>query len=155
MGPGKGLLGYSSGMFHLVCSISKPTYQMMKYELNILHKTKQMVRCDVIGLYRSNNNSNVECFLTDLISMIDTTRICIILGDFNICLRRSPTNRITSTLLQNHFKSLVDFPTHVHGGRIDHMYLHVPDSYSFVGIKCDLFSPYYTDHYGISVFLPN
>ena len=118
MGPEKGMFGYSDETIHLACSISKPTCQMMKDELYFLHKTKQMVKCDVIRLYRSDNSSNVECLVNDLMNLIDNSKMCIILGDFNICMSKNPNNRITSALLGNHFTSSVDFPTDVRGGKM-------------------------------------
>ena len=138
-------------MFTFVFDVSQATYQLMKYELNFLHLTQQNIQCNIIGIYRSSINSNTNNFLFDLISLIDYSKICIIVGDFNLCQRKDVNNIIITTLLNKGFKNCVNFPTHVHGGRIDHAYLFLPTEYAFVNVSFDLFSPYYSDHYAISI----
>ena len=123
----------------------------MKYTLNFLHSTQQNVQCDVIGVYRSSVDGNMNNFLFDLTSLIDISKICIILGDFNICQRKDTNHIIIRTLLEKGFKKCIDFPTHVQGGRIDHGYIFLPMEYLFVNVTFDLFSPYYSDHYAMSI----
>ena len=48
---------------------------------------------------------------------------------------------------------LIDHPTHKDGGIIDHLYMYRPSCYSEVIISWELFSPFYSDHFGISIII--
>ena len=126
---------------------------MLKYTFTIPHATQQNVQCEAIGLYRSGIDSNTTEFIIDLINLIDISKVSIIIGDFNICQQKNAHNVIIKTILEKGFKKSVDFPTHIRNGRIDHAYLFIPDTYSSINVVFDLFAPYYTDHYAISVSL--
>ena len=154
IGNGKGMIGHSEAMFRFAWAIRKPTYQVLKYDFEFFHSLAGVtVPGNVIGLYRSSGNCMIDGFLEDLTNVLDTAKICIILGDFNICSKKDAQHRIIKALHQMGFKQLIDSPTHVQGGIIDHFYILVPEVYDFVQIEFELFSPYYSDHYGISVSL--
>merc|ERR1712115_19786 len=56
-------------------------------------------------------------------------------------------------ILNMNFNQLIDQPTHKDGGIIDHLYLFKPQKYEEIAIKWELFSPFYSDHFGISIII--
>ena len=85
--------------------------------------------------------------------MIDLTRICIISGDFNLNYLTESSNIIIKELHRLCFKQMMDEPTHMQGGIIDHLYIYCPPFYKNVLIKSSLISAFYTDHFGIHIKL--
>ena len=71
---------------------SEARYQMLKYTFSIPHATQENVQCEAIGLYRSGVASNTTEFLSDLVNLIDISKVCIIAGDFNICQQKNANN---------------------------------------------------------------
>ena len=49
------------------------------------------------------------------------------------------------------FTKLIDAPTHMKGGTIDHLYVWRPPGFTNILINWELFSPFYSDHFGISI----
>ena len=47
----------------------------------------------------------------------------------------------------------IDIPTHKDGGILDHMYLYRPNTFKEVIISWELFCPFYSDHFGISIII--
>ena len=99
---------------------------------------------DSINLYRSSN-----CSLDDtwdfLQAMIDPERITVITGDFNVCLRKSKTNRISSALNDCGFSQIQHESTQIMGGQIDHVYWR-PGNQRWKAPMIERHSPYYSDH---------
>ena len=104
-------------------------------------------------MYRSNRSSSDEALILHLQEMVRGDRICIICGDFNIRLQNEPEHVLVTGILKMDFVQLIDKPTHKDGGIIDHFYLYRPSLYSEVSISWDLFSPFYSDHFGISIII--
>ena len=77
--------------------------------------------------------------------MIDLSRPTMITGDFNISLKSDPNNLVTSTLLAMGFKQLVNCPTQIQGGWIDHAYWRNTASI-WKEPTLEIYSPYYSDH---------
>ena len=47
---------------------------------------------------------------------IDFQKTTLVIGDFNVCPRRKPTNDLSSFLSNQMFSQLVTLPTHIDGG---------------------------------------
>ena len=109
VGPGKGVAVYvkknktASYSYH---AVSEPFLQLGRVSLPDL---------DVITVYRSQEERPLSAahFLKEFINLEKTT---LIVGDFNICPRRKPTNELTSFLSRQRFNQLVTLPTHIDGG---------------------------------------
>ena len=109
VGPGKGVAVYvkknktASYSYH---AVSEPFLQLGRVSLPDL---------DVITVYRSQEERPLSAahFLKEFINLEKTT---LIIGDFNICPRRKPTNELTSFLSRQLFNQLVTLPTHIDGG---------------------------------------
>ena len=109
VGPGKGVAVYvkknktASYSYH---AVSEPFLQLGRVSLPDL---------DVITVYRSQEERPLRAahFLKEFINLEKTT---LIVGDFNICPRRKPTNELTSFLSRQLFTQLVTLPTHIDGG---------------------------------------
>ena len=109
VGPGKGVAVYvkknktASYSYH---AVSEPFLQLGRVSLPDL---------DVITVYRSQEERPLSAahFLKEFINLEKTT---LIIGDFNICPRRKPTNELTSFLSRQWFNQLVTLPTHIDGG---------------------------------------
>ena len=83
--------------------------------------------------------------------MIRGDKLCIICGDFNLRYQNEPRHFLINEILNMSFIQLIDHPTHKDGGIIDHVYLYRPTCYNDVIINAELFSPFYSDHYAISI----
>ena len=109
VGPGKGVAVYvkknktASYSYH---AVSEPFLQLGRVSLPDL---------DVITIYRSREEPLFRAahILKEFINLEKTT---LIVGDFNICPRRKPTNELTSFLSRQRFNQLVTLPTHIDGG---------------------------------------
>ena len=108
VGPGKGIAVYvkdktASYSYH---AVSEPFLQLGRVSFPDL---------DVITVYRSQEEPPFRAahFLKEFINLEKTT---LIVGDFNICPKRKPTNELTSFLSRQLFKQLVTLPTHIDGG---------------------------------------
>ena len=64
-----------------------------------------------------------------------------------------PKNFMVNELLKLNFVQLIDRPTHREGGVIDHLYMCRPDFFKEVIVEWELFAPFYSDHFGISVII--
>ena len=95
----------------VTCSIIKATY----------------VEYDVINVYRFSEGNSITQFTEELLPLLDATRTQIILGDMNIDLTKNSQNLFTRHLEQKGFQQMVERPTHMLGGLIDHVYFHSPN----------------------------
>ena len=84
--------------------------------------------------------------------MIEKGRITLITGDFNACFMENFSNRMIQGLLSSGFDQLVHEPTHIRGRHIDHAYFLDPSNRLKPII--DRYSPYYSDHDGICITIP-
>ena len=153
VGNGKGVAAYSEPMFNFQTKFYDDKYQIIKFSTSFLHHTNIMVHVDVIGLYRSSTNTNDVKLVRELKTIVNPDKICIICGDFNLRYQTEQNHYVISEILKMKFVQLIDHPSHRQGGIIDHCYLHRPSSYKNVLITWDLFCPFYSDHFGISIAL--
>ena len=106
---------------------------------------------DVISVYRSDKGNPNE-LLGELLKIITDEKATLITGDFNICYLRIPKNQVSKGLQGISFQQLADFPTHVMGGHIDHVYWR-DSTGQWEKPKIERYSPYFSDHDGICVTL--
>ena len=142
-GNGKGIATYyAKEKFHHVEDIKTEKFQIIKFKHEVL---------DIINVYRSQSGHSLE-LLDHLKKQIETGRITIITGDFNICFMENFNNRMVQGLLSLGFDQLVHEPTHIHGRHIDHAYFLDPSG----RLKpiVERYSPYYSDHDGICITIP-
>ena len=98
---------------------------------------------NIINIYKSKNDNTLNEVLTTVIdSQIDTPTLVV--GDFNICYRQNPNNKVSNTLQEHGFIQTVNEATHIKGGQIDHVYFRGDVS----KVDTSLYSAYYTclDH---------
>ena len=120
--------------------IVKPSLQITKFSVRGL---------DIISVYRSSNHS-IPDVSQALDSLIDVEKPTIITGDFNVCTKKNASNGVTVSLQKKGFKSIIERPTHIQGGHIDHIYwLDVDDRYNLSSVE--VYSPYWSDHDGLLV----
>ena len=106
---------------------------------------------DIINVYRSQSGNSLE-LLEHVKDQIEVGRITIITGDFNICFMENNSNRMIQGLLNLGFYQLLHEPTHIRGRQIDHVYFLDPNHRLKPII--DRYSPYYSDHDGICITIP-
>ena len=153
VGNGKGLAAYSEPLFRFEGQIIESTYQIIAYSFSFIHYSETTIDLNIIGVYRSSRNVNDQQLVSDLKRMINRDKICVISGDFNINYRTNSDHSVVTEILNMNFKQLIDTPTHRAGGIIDHLYIYRPSIFDDVIINYSLFSPFYSDHFGISLII--
>ena len=126
---------------------------MTKYSFTVLHHTGTVVPVDFIGLYRSSTTTRDQDLVSRLKQMLIDDRISIICGDFNIRYKTDSQHFLVCEIMKMNFVQLIDHPTHKDGGISDHLYLYRPSCYNEIIISWELFSPFYSDHFGISIII--
>ena len=108
VGQGKGVAVYvknktANFSYH---EIREPFIQLGKVSLDDV---------DIITIYRSQEEPlfRAKHFLKEFINFEKTT---LVIGDFNVCPKRRPSNEVSSFLSRNKFNQLVTLPTHMDGG---------------------------------------
>jgi hypothetical protein len=141
-GRGKGLAIYTKkNQFKHIADFKSPNMQISKV-------TNE--KMDVIVVYRSQE----EPFLSlqnQVEALVDPEKTTLVVGDFNFCYKNSQ-NKFSNFMSHSKFNQLVEAPTHVEGGLLDHAY------FKCVGEKreatVELCSNYYSDHDMVTVFIP-
>ena len=136
VGAGKGIVTFFTDKYWSTLEITENKYQMSKICSE---------KIDVINIYRSDGAST-EDFLFDLISMIDTTKITLIVGDLNICGKTEANSRIIRAFYEFGFRQQVKNPTHMEGRQIDHVFLYTPENCFEYSVTVHQSCPYFTDH---------
>ena len=137
-GNGKGIATYYKSDFNLIKEINEANYQMTKFSSN---------DCDIINVYRSQG-ADTSSFLKHLNALVQNSKECYIVGDFNINFIECKKHAISERLHLQGFEQLVLSPTHENGSLLDHAY---------IKCKCDLNHqallhwPYYSDHAAICI----
>ena len=136
VGKGKGIVSYiRTCMTAKISCVKEARLQIVKVSLDDI---------DSINLYRSTNYSLDETW-DALNDMIDLERTTLITGDFNVCLRKSKMNTISSALSDCEFSQIQHESTQIMGGQIDHVYWRDPIENWNIPIL-ERHSPYHTDH---------
>ena len=142
-GNGKGIATYYyRDKFCPIDEIKTDKFQIAKFN---------HIMVDIINVYRSQSGNSLE-LLEQLKKLIQAGRPTIITGDFNICFMENFSNRMIQGLLSLGFDQLVHEPTHIRGRHIDHVYFWDPTDKLKPII--DRYSPYYSDHDGILITIP-
>ena len=139
-GNGKGIVTYSK--FRPIEEIKTYKFQITTFKHKVL---------DIFNVYRSQSGNSLE-LLEQLKKQIKAGRPTLITGDFNICFMQNFSNRMIHGLLSLGFDQLVHEPTHIRGGHIDHAYFLDPSERLKPIIE--RYSPYYSDHDGICITIP-
>ena len=144
VGPGKGIATY---------------YKESKFKHKEDFKTMNMQitkfcsgSTDVINVYRSSKGNSGD-LLCKLVEMITPGHSILITGDFNICYMNHGRNRMSKGLIEDHgLQQLMQDPTHILGGHIDHVYWK-DDQNLWMDPIVERYSPYYSDHDGLCITL--
>lgn len=150
---GKGLAAFNEPNFEFVQSSSCSSFQIIKFSTSFVHHTGITVPIDVISLYRSKLCPKDEELLSILKNMVQYDKVCIIVGDINLPFQTESRHFLISEILKMNFNQLIDQPTHHDGGIIDYLFLYRPTFFKEVIISYELFCPFYSDHFGISISL--
>ena len=136
-GNGKGLCIFFNNSYALDTVISEKSYQISK----LVSKDY-----DFISVYRSSdsNRCNQKTFCSTLSELINRRKNTIISGDFNINGLIKDENSITVALVRSGLKQIIQKPTHIRGGLIDHCYVSESISNDFLILRQK--AVYYTDH---------
>ena len=102
----------------------------------------------MINIYRSQAGHSLEV-LDQLRMLINSERVTLITGDFNICFMENFNNRLIQGILDLGFDQLVHEPTHIHGRHIDHAYFLDPNEQ--LNAIIERHSTYFSDHDGICI----
>ena len=143
IGQGKGIATYfQSNKFTHVEDIATETMQITKFSSHYI---------DSINVYRTQRGLPAD-LINNLTSLLTEDKITIITGDFNICSRIKWNNNVSLHLKSLGFQQYELGATHIKGGHIDHLYIK-HDGPRQINVETDRYSPYYSDHDGILVFL--
>ena len=100
---------------------------------------------DLILVYRFSENSNIYEFTEQIVNILNLSKTVIICGDINVNIDKLPQNKFSKSLFNLGFVQLVNSPTHILGGIIDHVYF-----YTKIMSTCSLYKiypVYYSDHH--------
>ena len=106
---------------------------------------------DLILVYRFSEKSNIYKFTEQIVNILNLSKTVIICGDNNVNIDKLPQNKFSKSLFNLGFVQLVNSPTHILGGIIDHVYF-----YSKNMSTCSLYKiypVYYSDHDALSFSL--
>ena len=146
VGNGKGLAHFFTPKFQPVLGITEHPFQMSKLESK---------HYDIISVYRSSDSSETSqiVFCRSLINIINSKNKTFIIGDFNLNAIDDRSNMISKELSKLGFRQLVQEPTHIQGGLIDHCY--VSHNILPTNVRINQKSVYYTDHDMIEILYTN
>jgi hypothetical protein len=106
---------------------------------------------DLILVYRFSENSSIFDFTEEIVNIVNLTKTVIVCGDFNINLTKFPQNKFSKALFNLGFIQLVNSPTHILGGIIDHVYFYSNDMSTCSLHK--IYPVYFSDHDAVSFCL--
>ena len=136
-GRGKGIATYFKDEYRVTATINAKTHQMTKVSKNDF--------C-FINVYRSNGADNQQ-FLLDLDELTRDPATYVLVGDFNENFLCDPKPTLVRQLNARGFIQIVDSPTHIHGGCLDHVYV----NQSQPTLATEVSFRNYTDHAAITV----
>ena len=141
-GRGKGVVTYYKPGFQVSGIINTELYQISKVSSK---------NFDIVNVYCSHGMNKAQ-FLRDIGSLLRGVKPTFIVGDFNINFLHDPKDSIIQKITSNGFKQIVEDPTHVEGGLLDHVYIRgVPFEFK-PHIQIDF--RHYTDHGAITIIKP-
>ena len=141
-GRGKGIASYYNNKFEHRKNINCNGFSITKIE------AEDFV---IIGVYKSKEG-NARELIEELEDLIDIEKVCVIGGDFNVCLLKQPHNYVTEKLNEMGFEQIVRKATHIEGGLIDHVYIKQGETVQYLW-DLEEFPKYYSDHDGFGITL--
>ena len=98
----------------------------------------------VIGIYRSQQDTNITMLLGHLIPAVGNV---LIIGDMNICSRSESKHSAFQLLRRKGFENQISEATHFGGGALDQAWLRTTTDTHYVS-NTDIYSPFYNskDH---------
>ena len=141
-GRGKGIATYYTKHFEHKESTNCSGFSLVKFEASDIV---------IIGVYRSNEG-DCRDISEKMCDMVVEDKLCVIGGDMNINLLKSPNNHITVKLKQNGFEQIIKKATHIEGGLIDHVYIRQGKENKSLW-DLEHFPKYYSDHDGLGLTL--
>jgi len=136
-GRGKGVVTYFKKEFYVTGEMNTDKYQISKVSCE---------EFDVLNIYLSKGANKAD-FFRDLKKLASPQKMCIIIGDFNVDYLKIPQERLLTEITSLGFKQLVNHPTHVEGGLLDHVYIRRSNLETQVQINF----PFYSDHAAIAI----
>ena len=77
--------------------------------------------------------------------LLEEEKAILIVGDLNLCYMTNKSNKVSKELKHCGLKQLMNHPTHIQGGHIDHVYWR--DASAMWMPPClERYSAYYSDH---------
>jgi hypothetical protein len=104
---------------------------------------------DVITIYRSNDGS-LGRLISKLEEIIKMSKSTIILGDMNICNKKTATNELRKFLEDKKFKKVINKATHIEGGHLNHVYIRNIGNFQETP-NIEIIPKYYSDHDSICI----
>ena len=135
VGCGKGIATYCKVHFTSCVDVKCDKYQMTKISSDSR---------DIINIYRSGGAPS-ENFKNDLRDLFDPKKETFLVGDFNLCFNTDEIHPVLKDIVTLGFEQKVEFPTHIEGRLIDHVYFFSPTTEER-HMKVKQQSPYFTDH---------
>ena len=137
-GRGKGVATYFKDEFKVTATVNAKTHQMIKVSRNGFH---------VINVYCSKGANNQ--LLLDLDALTKDPETYIVVGDFNENFLCNPKPTFVRQMNAKGFIQIVDLPTHIQGGCLDHVYV----KQSQWKLATEVNFRTYTDHAAITVMV--
>ena len=136
-GRGKGIVTYFTLEFIVEDQICNPQYQITKIS---------SPKLDVLNVYRSGNAG--DSFIHDLNHLLSSqiNKTTILCGDLNFCVKKHPRHPIKLFLEKLHFIQIVEQPTHIDGGVLDHIYILCNTPHEMSTFETRIKGCYYSDH---------
>ena len=116
------------------------TYQITKLSTSVF---------DIINVYFKDKSTN--SFLSEMNYLLTNPEKTIILGDFNIDYLKQSSNQVVSWFEARNFVQIIQKPTHIKGGLIDHVW--VPSPLSDI-VHYNIKSVFFSDHDMVQIKLP-
>ena len=132
-GRGKGLAVYiREKKFNVVEDVNTESLQMTLLQNH---------HCYVLGRYHSQQDTTLALELRQIIPSSGT---CLIIGDFNLCSKKTSTHQVFLTLKSLGFNLIIHEATHIEGGHLDQAWLRSEKE----SCNIEVYSPYYNckDH---------
>ena len=99
---------------------------------------------DIIAIYRSKDGC-CDKLIKNLEKIINQMKTTLVIGDMNVCNKKTPNNKLKSFLEEKLFTQIVNQATHIEGGHLDHAYVRSVGNFEDVPY-IELIPKYYSDH---------
>ena len=119
---------------------------------SVVHSMIPQLNISILSLY-SKNGRNISQFIQNLQNILNTFKIDIVLGDFNInFLNHNEIQALHIIMEQLSYTQTVKGPTFMSGSLLDHIYIR-NEMWNFSDICTSVVPVYYSDHEAIKISL--